>query len=101
MSRHILHVGRRIPGSRIPSPGSRRSRILARTSLAVAAFILAAGTLSPSYTQAPQPTGQQPAARSVGEGAKSVGRGWPVPVPLKPFHGYPIDEFVGSVTPWY
>jgi hypothetical protein len=32
---------------------------------------------------------------------KSVGRGWPVAVPLKPFHGYPKDEFVGAVTPWY
>ena len=32
---------------------------------------------------------------------KSVGRGWPVPVPLGKFHGYPENEFVGSVTPWY
>jgi hypothetical protein len=32
---------------------------------------------------------------------RSVGRGWPIPVPLGKFHGYPIDEFVGAVTPWY
>src|SRR5262245_17974344 len=32
---------------------------------------------------------------------KSVGRGWPVPVPLGRFHGYPESEFVGAVTPWY
>jgi len=32
---------------------------------------------------------------------KSVGRGWPIPVALATFHGYPIDEFVGAVTPWY
>ena len=32
---------------------------------------------------------------------KSVGRGWPVPVPLAKFHGYPEGEFVGAVTPWY
>ena len=32
---------------------------------------------------------------------KSVGRGWPTPVPLGKFHGYPLDEFVGAVTPWY
>jgi hypothetical protein len=87
--------------TRPPSPlESQRLQLLGKTSLAVAAFILAAGTLSPSYTQAPPPAGQQPGARS-GEGGKSVGHGWPVPVPLKPFHGYPLDEFVGSVTPWY
>ena len=32
---------------------------------------------------------------------KSVGRGWPVPVPLKPYNVYPEADFVGAVTPWY
>src|SRR5512134_4017042 len=32
---------------------------------------------------------------------KSVGRGWPVPIPARAYHGYPKDEFVGAVTPWY
>ncbi len=39
--------------------------------------------------------------RSATAAQKSVGRGWPVPVPLKPFDGYPEDDFVGAVTPWY
>jgi len=32
---------------------------------------------------------------------QSVGRGWPVPVQLEPYDGYPEEQFVGSVTPWY
>lgn len=35
------------------------------------------------------------------EGSRSVGRGWPVPVELGPYDGYPEEQFVGSVTPWY
>jgi hypothetical protein len=31
----------------------------------------------------------------------SVGRGWPVPVQLGHYDGYPEEQFVGSVTPWY
>lgn len=31
----------------------------------------------------------------------SVGRGWPVPVSLQPYDGYPEEQFVGAVTPWY
>lgn len=31
----------------------------------------------------------------------SVGRGWPIPVPLGDYDGYPEEQFVGSVTPWY
>ena len=30
-----------------------------------------------------------------------MGRGWPVPVPLNAFDGFPEDYFVGAVTPWY
>ena len=32
---------------------------------------------------------------------ESVGRGWPVPVETGDYDGYPEDQFVGSVTPWY
>jgi hypothetical protein len=32
---------------------------------------------------------------------KSVGRNWPVPVSLQAYDGYPEEQFVGSVTPWY
>ena len=35
------------------------------------------------------------------EPASSVGRGWPVPVELAAYDGYPDEQFVGSVTPWY
>ncbi|MGD8808196.1 MAG: hypothetical protein PVG24_01255 [Gammaproteobacteria bacterium] len=35
------------------------------------------------------------------DGRTSVGRGWPVPVDLGPYDGYPEEQFVGSVTPWY
>lgn len=31
----------------------------------------------------------------------SVGHGAPVPVTLAPFDGYPEEQFVGAVTPWY
>src|SRR5690606_16491713 len=31
----------------------------------------------------------------------SVGRGWPVPVELGDYDGYPEEQFVGAVTPWY
>jgi len=57
-----------------------------------AVVFVAAGRMT-SYTQAPQPAAQ-PAQ-------KSVGRGWPVPVALNTFDGFPDDSFVGAVTPWY
>ena len=73
-----------------------------KTSVAVAVFAFATGALSPSFTPAPQAAPQTPARTSLGEGGpKSVGRGWPVPVPLQKFDGYPEDDFVGAVTPWY
>lgn len=31
----------------------------------------------------------------------SVGRGAPFPVKLEPYDGYPEEQFVGAVTPWY
>ena len=31
----------------------------------------------------------------------SVGYGWPVPITLGDYDGYPEEQFVGSVTPWY
>jgi len=31
----------------------------------------------------------------------SVGHSWPVPVELAPYDGYPEEQFVGSVIPWY
>jgi hypothetical protein len=43
--------------------------------------------------------GQAPDAASTS--STSVGRGWPVPVELGPYDGYPEEQFVGSVTPWY
>ena len=55
----------------------------------LAVVLVAAGSTTPSYTQAPQAT------------QKSVGRGWPVPVRLNAFDGFPEDYFVGAVTPWY
>src|SRR5687768_9322106 len=78
------------------------SASIRKTGLAVA-FICAAGALAPLYTQAPDARSQTPvpAPRSPGDGGKSVGRGWPVPVPPKTFDGYPEDDFVGAVTPWY
>ena len=60
--------------------------------LAVAVFFVCMCLVTWSFTKT---SGQ---AR---ETQKSVGRGWPVPVPPGKFHGYPIDEFVGAVTPWY
>lgn len=47
-----------------------------------------------------------PNAKSQSPGAgtderSSVGRGWPVPVELGDYDGYPEEQFVGSVTPWY
>lgn len=31
----------------------------------------------------------------------SVGHSWPVTTELAPYDGYPEEQFVGSVTPWY
>src|SRR5688572_206925 len=59
--------------------------------LMFAAMFVAADSMTPSSMQAQAP---QPAQ-------KSVGRGWPVPVRLNAFDGFPDDYFVGAVTPWY
>src|SRR4051812_33058554 len=69
------------------------SRVVGRSAV-VALFVVATGALTPSYMQAPLAAGQS-------SGQKSVGRGWPVPVPLHAFTGYPEEDFVGAVTPWY
>jgi hypothetical protein len=64
--------------------------------VAVTVVIVSACALATSCTKSPD------AAKETRETArKSVGRGWPVPVPLHTFDGYPEDDFVGSVTPWY
>jgi hypothetical protein len=63
------------------------------TSVAIVVFVFVAGALGPSYMRAPQ------AAQETQR--KSVGRGWPVPTSLRAFHGYPKDDLVGAVTPWY
>src|SRR5688572_13224492 len=57
---------------------------------AVIFVVLGACVIASLSAQTPAPATQ-----------KSVGRGWPVPVSLKPFHGYPKEDFVGAVTPWY
>src|SRR6185436_17755030 len=61
--------------------------------LAVAAFLICMCALTWSFTKV---SGQ---ARQTAQ--KSVGRGWPVPVSLAKYHGYPESEFVGAVTPGY
>jgi hypothetical protein len=68
--------------------------IIRKISVAVTALVLAVCVAASLRATAPQ-TAQATRAQ------KSVGRGWPVPVPLKPFTGYPGDDFVGAVTPWY
>jgi hypothetical protein len=45
--------------------------------------------------------GQSPTDSAASSAQRSVGRGWPVPVELPPYDGYPEEQFVGSVTPWY
>ena len=70
------------------------SAFIRKISVAVTALVLAVCVAASLRATAPQ-TAQATRAR------KSVGRGWPVPVPLKPFTGYPGDDFVGAVTPWY
>jgi hypothetical protein len=61
--------------------------------LAVVGFLVCLCAVMWSFTKA---SGQ---ARETTQ--KSVGRGWPIPVPLGKYHGYPVNEFVGAVTPWY
>ena len=63
-----------------------------KTNLTTAVLVFAACVMAPNA--------QTPAPTSATTTQKSVGRGWPVPAPLKPFHGYPKDDFVGAVTPW-
>ena len=70
------------------------SAFIRKISVAVTALVLAVCVAASLRATAPQ-TAQATRAQ------KSVGRGWPVPVPLKPFTGYPGDDFVGAVTPWY
>jgi hypothetical protein len=67
--------------------------LVRKTSVMVAVLVLGACGLAASCTPAPDPTSGNPQT--------SVGRGWPVPVPLSEFDGYPEDQFVGAVTPWY
>ncbi len=41
-------------------------------------------------------------AQSIDNSApESVGHSWPVPVELDAYDGYPDEQFVGAVTPWY
>ncbi len=68
--------------------------IVRKTSVAVMVLVLGLCITSSLRVKA-----QAPAQTTTAQ--KSVGRGWPVPVPLKPFTGYPGDDFVGAVTPWY
>lgn len=63
-----------------------------RRTLTVAAACFACLTLSCAEPQEPGAFDGSPA---------SVGRGWPVPVELGPYDGYPEEQFVGAVTPWY
>ena len=62
-----------------------------KASVTVVILVLGIGVISSLGAKAQAPAPAQ----------KSVGRGWPVPVTLKPFDGYPEDDFVGAVTPWY
>ena len=71
-----------------------RSTLIRNTSVSVAILVLGVGVAASLRAKAPE------AAQATAT-QKSVGRGWPVPVPLKPFTGYPGDDFVGAVTPWY
>jgi len=41
------------------------------------------------------------AAAQSGGNPESAGHGWPIPVDLARYDGYPEEQFVGSVTPWY
>src|SRR5262245_55048894 len=65
--------------------------------LAVVGFLACMCGVMLSFAKA---SGQAPASPPANT-QKSVGRGWPIAVPLGKFHGYPTDEFVGAVTPWY
>jgi len=69
------------------------SACVRKTSVALAVLVFAACVMASSSAQTPSPT-RAPTQ-------KSVGRGWPVPVPLNTFDGYPEEYFVGAVTPWY
>ena len=64
------------------------------TSVTVAILVLGGCLVASLRATAPEPA-QATTAQ------KSVGRGWPGPVPLKPYDGYPEEDFVGAVTPWY
>jgi hypothetical protein len=68
-----------------------------RLTFALAALVLGAVAVSISCareTERPSQTGQK-------TGEKSVGRGWPIPVPLAPFDGMPEESFVGATVPFY
>ena len=87
--------------------------VIRLTGIAVLVFVSAAGTPAPSYTQTPDATGETRVQRNPGvliadcfgapgnrcQPQKSVGHGWPVPVKLNAFDGYPEEYFVGAVTP--
>src|SRR5688572_6430585 len=70
-----------------------RTRSVGKNPVAVVVLAIAAYGLVWSYASDPAVAQSTP--------QKSVGRGWPVPVPLRAYHGYPQDDFVGAVTPWY
>ena len=55
-------------------------------SATVAALVFVACVITSPSAETPAAQTPAPAAATT---QKSVGRGWPVPVPLKPFHGYP------------
>ncbi|MGV3591062.1 MAG: hypothetical protein ACO1PZ_05180 [Gammaproteobacteria bacterium] len=42
-----------------------------------------------------------PFIASIAQAQVSSGRGAPVPIEAEPFDGYPEEQFVGAVTPWY
>src|SRR4030095_1925243 len=68
------------------------SAFIGKSSVAIVVLVVVAYGLASSTTAAQ-------GARETTQ--KSVGRGWPVPIPLRAFHGYPKEDFVGAVTPWY
>ncbi len=69
------------------------STVPARFRVVIACLL--AGSVS---TCAPAQDSQTGSEQTTG---RSVGHGWPVPVELQPYDGYPEEQFVGAVTPWY
>jgi hypothetical protein len=65
------------------------------------AAALAAACLASGLAFACAPAAEVPSDGQQSDGQQSVGRGWPVSASLQPYDGYPEEQFVGSVTPWY